>query len=172
VVQDNVFYGDASGGGNRDQNTGVYIKGQDPTVLRNQAYHTNGWAEYGIYLDDVGWNVTVRDNQVWANSITGLYVRAAAYEVSGNVARDSGRGFWLEDNNASIDGHAHDNVAFGISSSAFEVRGYGQIYNNQAYDSGRGFGTNSASGVIHDNESWSNGYGFYADSGTIANNRA
>ena len=173
VIQDNVFYGDASdNSGMRDQNIGAYIKGQDPTVLRNQAYHINGWRENGIYLEDVGWNPIVRDNVAWANSATSIYVRAAAYEVSGNVARDASNGFLLEDNNVAQDGNAHDNVAYGISGNAFEVHGYGQVFHNQAYDSTTGFALAGASGTVHDNTAWANSNGFWANSGTVANNRA
>src|SRR5262249_29299151 len=78
LIQDNVFYGDASDStGLRDQNTDLYLKGQDPTVLRNQAYHLNGADDNGIYVEDVGFNAVVKDNLVWAASSTGIYVRSA-----------------------------------------------------------------------------------------------
>jgi len=70
LLTDNIFYGDVSAGENRNQNFGVYIRGTDPTVLRNQAYHINGSQQYGIYLDNVGSNVVVRDNLLFNNSDT------------------------------------------------------------------------------------------------------
>ncbi|MBI3867660.1 MAG: right-handed parallel beta-helix repeat-containing protein, partial [Verrucomicrobia bacterium] len=171
LVQDNVFYGTV-GDANHDQNTGAYLRGQDPTVLRNLAYHNNGWSDNGIYVQDAGVNVVVKDNQAWNNSGTAIYVRSASYEVSGNVVRDSSRGFWLEDNGAGVEGQAHDNVAYGISNDGFEVYGSSQVHDNEAYECGTGFALLSASGVVRDNVSWRNGNGFWSNNGTIANNRS
>ncbi|HEV8606351.1 MAG TPA: right-handed parallel beta-helix repeat-containing protein [Tepidisphaeraceae bacterium] len=171
IIRDNQFFGDASDA-NRNQDYGVFARSQDPTVLRNQAYHNNGRAPYGIYLENVGVNVTVQDNLFWNNTNTGLVIYASSFEVSGNVARDNGEGFYLEDTTGSIDGLFHDNLAFGNSGNGVQMRGWGQHYNNEAYDNATGFNAVNFNGVVHDNKSWRNTTGFAINSGTLRNNRA
>ena len=70
LIQDNVFYGDAAAAG-LDQDWGVLIRGLDPTVLRNEAYHLRtregAGDRRGIVLENVGANAVVRDNLVHGN---------------------------------------------------------------------------------------------------------
>ena len=91
VIKDNIFYGDMTGT-NRHQDYGVLSVGLDPTVLRNQAYHINGSGSYGIYLTPIGTQGVIRDNLVFHNSITGLYVSGSSFESSGNIAFNNARG--------------------------------------------------------------------------------
>jgi hypothetical protein len=157
TIKDNLFYGDVSAGENRNQNYGVFTRGQNPTVLRNQAYHTNGSQQYGMYLENVGSSVVVRDNVFFHNSDTGLVVLAAAFEASGNVAFNNGRGFYYDDNNAAVVAQVHDDLAFG-NTTGFELRGAGEYYNLRAHDNGTGIYTpaGSLSGTVHDITSWRN----------------
>jgi parallel beta-helix repeat protein len=171
IIRDNLFFGDASDA-NRNQDFGVFARSQDPTVLRNQAYHNNGKANYGIYLENVGSNVTVQDNLVWNNSNTGLVVYASAFEVSGNVARDNNDGFFIDDTTSSNDGQFHDNLAYGNSGVGFQLREYGQYFNNEAYDNTTGYNATGFSGILRDSKAWRNSTGFSLNSGTLRNSRA
>ncbi len=150
---------------------GIHVDSSSANLtVENSAVYGN--AEYGVVVDDnASASPLIKGNLFYGDSDTAVYVRAPAYEVAGNVARDCGRGFYLDDADAPVNGKAHDNVAYGIDGNAFEVRGSGQVYNNQAYDSGRGFVVYD-SAVAHDNSAWADTTGFYGVSGTIANNRA
>ena len=172
TITDNTFYGNAADA-NHDQNYDVYIRGQSPTLLRNQAYHNNGSQQFGIYLDNVGSGVTVNDNTFWNNSDTGLLIVAGSFEAAGNISRDSNRGFYFDGNNAALNASVHDNVAYGITTNAFEFHEWGQFYNNQAYDSGTGFAGVYLSGnaSIHENLSHHNTTGISLNSGAAVNNR-
>jgi hypothetical protein len=145
LVQDNVFHGDAAVAG-PDQNWGVLIRGADPTVLRNEAYHTNaqsGGDRRGIVLENVGANAVVRDNLLRDNGSAGngygLVVSGTGFDISGNVARDNGRGFYFADTDGgAVQGRAHDNVAYGNSASGFELDRSGLYEDNEAFDNGTG----------------------------------
>src|SRR5207244_9000163 len=121
VIKDNLFFGDASDA-NRNQDYGIFSRSQDPTVLRNQAYHNNGRAAYGIYLEHVGSTVLVQDNLFWNNSNTGLVIYASSFDASGNVARDNVDGFYIDDTTSSVDGLFHDNLAYGNTGVGFQLR--------------------------------------------------
>src|SRR5262249_9850996 len=103
LIQDNAFYGNAIGGneqtnlGLTDQNYGVFSRGLDPVILRNEAYHTNGRVGYGMDIQNAGANALVQDNLVHDNSQTGLILIGTNFEASGNVARENSRGFFFQD---------------------------------------------------------------------------
>ncbi len=137
TVADSRFHGDAADS-NLNQDYGIYSRGLDPTILRNEAYHTNGSANYGIYLDNVGTSVTVQENRVYQNSQIGLYVRADDFRVSGNAAHDNNIGFQLRDNNATLPARAYANLAVG-NSTGFQFYGYGLYSDNLAEENGTGF---------------------------------
>ena len=172
VIRDNVFYGDASDNtGNRDQNYGVFTRGQDPTVLRNEAYHTNGRQQFGMYLENVGANVVVRDNTFHDDSDTGLVVIATSFDVSGNVARDNGRGFYFQDTTADLAGQSHGNVAYG-NTTGFELQTAGEHFANEAHDNTTGFSVGGSFGlVVHDVTSWRNTTGVGISGGTLRDSR-
>ncbi len=172
TIRDSVFYGDLSAGASGDQNYGVYSKGQDPTVLRNQAYHLNGRSSYGIYLDNAGTNVVARDNLLFNNSTTGLTIIAQSFESSGNVAYNNDRGFYYEDTTGSQVATVHDDLAFG-NGTGFELRGAGEYYDLNAHDNGTGFYAPNAAltGIVHDITSWANTTGISWNSGTLQNAR-
>jgi hypothetical protein len=157
IITDSVFYGDVAQGENRNQNYGVYIRGQDPVVLRNQAYHVNGSQQYGIYLDNVGTAAVVRDNLVFNNSDTGLLVVAGGFEASGNVAYGNNRGFYYEDNTGPLVSHEHEDLAY-FNTTGFELRGNGEHYNLEGHDNGTGLYTANGAmgGTVHDIVMWRN----------------
>lgn len=172
VIKDNLFYGDASNG-NKFQKYGVFSRAQDPTFLRNQAYHNNGRRQYGIYLENAGTNVVVHDNVFWNNSDTGLLVSASDFDISGNIARDNNRGFYINDTTANDTGQFHDNAAFGNTNTGMEFHGYGEFFNSEAYDNTTGFYTEPGfPGVVHDVKAYRNITGINTNGGIVRNSRA
>jgi hypothetical protein len=137
VVQDKEFYGDASVTV-RDQNYGLFSRGLNPVVERNVAYHINGRDDYGIYLENAGTEVVVRDNLFYNNSNTGLVVSASFFEISGNVARNNATGFSIDDTTGVLTGMMFDNVAYG-NSTGFNLAGDGHYFDLEAFDNGEVF---------------------------------
>lgn len=169
IIRDNVFYGDVTSD-TRDQNYGVYTRGLNPTVLRNQAYHVNGSRDFGIYLDNVGDTVVVRDNLVWNNSNTGLTVIAGSYLISGNVARENNRGFYFEDTTPALQGRSENNLAYG-NATGFDIRGSGLSTREEALDNTTGFNVQDFSGVVDQLVAWRNTTGISIINGTLQNSR-
>jgi len=156
AIRRNVFYGNAADN-NHDQNYGIYSKGLSPTIVGNEAYHTNGTDEYGIYLDNAGAGVVIQDNTVYNNHSWGLYVVATEFEISGNVARDNQNGFYFNDTTASAPGRSYNNTAWDSVGHGFQFNGNGEHFNNEAHDNGTGlYSTNGFYGVIRDSVSWRN----------------
>ena len=89
---------------------------------------TSAGPDFGIVPGERGGsNVLVQDNSFWNNSDTGLTVIATSFEVSGNISRDTSRGFYIDDTSGRRSRKMHDNVAWGITNNAFEAARVGPV---------------------------------------------
>src|SRR5438552_17418563 len=99
-----------------------------------------------MYLENVGANVVVRDNTFHDDSDTGLVVIATSFDVSGDVGRDNGRGFYFQDTAADLAGQSHGNVAYG-KRTGLELQSAGEHFANEAQDSTTGVRVGGSFGV-------------------------
>jgi parallel beta-helix repeat protein len=173
VVTDNFLYGDASSE-NRDQEFGLFTRGLAPSVLRNEAYHINGRAEHGLYLENTGVGTVVRNNRVHDNSSYGLVVISTGFEASGNLAWDNATGFYFQDTTGANPSRAFDNAAWGNTNGILLPGNNSvEVFNSTLYDNTTGIQSQSGySGVIHDSSAYRNTTGFEIGAGTLRNSRA
>ena len=173
VITDSTFWGDVGAGSTRDQNTGIRSLAETITATGNTAFHLNGRASYGIFIDGAGEGVIVRDNVVYNNSSYGIYVDARQFEVFDNIAHDNVHGFWMQDPTQFAVSRSYDNIAFDNSTNGFDLGNYGEHYDNEAHHNSVGFdlGTSFA-GVVRDSTAWANTTGFQALVGTLQDSHA
>jgi len=170
VVQNNLFYGDASSD-SVDQRVGFYSLGLDPLVEGNTAFHINGFDDYGIYLENVGTQVVVRDNLFYNNAQAGLTIIASRFEAYDNVARDNNRGFDFTDNTGVLESMTHDNVAYG-NTLGFEFNGNGIHFRETAFYNTTGFSVPISEAVLlYELEGWRNTTGIFIQSSTLTDSR-
>lgn len=172
LIEDSVFYGNATNDAS-DQIYGVRSAAGNIQLLRNTAYHTGGRDSYGLYVVATATGVVFRDNEVFNNSVAGIYVEAQGFDVTGNIAHDNTSGIQLRDTNAATVGTSSGNTAYANDQEGFRYQSFGEHSDNSAHDNATGFrSVTGFLGVLRDSAAWRNGIGIDFDGGDLHGNAA
>jgi Ca2+-binding RTX toxin-like protein len=172
TIEDSTFYGNAVVDAS-DQIYGVRSAAGNIALLRNRAYHTGGRDSYGMYVVTAASGVVIRDNEVFNNSVAGIYVEAQGFDVTGNIAHDNVSGIQLRDTNAATVSTSSGNTAYANDQEGFRYQSWGEHAGNAAHDNATGFrSVTGFLGSLRDSSAWRNGIGIDFDGGDLHSNAA